>query len=275
MLRRSAVIILCSFLTVQLQGFDQHIAQGGVHAVPLMQAPTGMFPMMPVPMQFFFSNTASPTVTVPTTNTVQGSTTATSSPVVTNTQQQSTQVSQTTSVYQQMRNDIAITIKNKIELSQQFLKDHKWSLFGAACFAGYCYLFTKLMNDRYFITSPNSWASWRRRVSTKKLKTMDQKKLAQYLLADIQRKYIGAKDPTNAIMPLIRFLKITETETKRIDSYLRRVYWLSTLRLGLFFPINARLTALARKRKERVALVRELFLSWITTYKMQAIEQAI
>lgn len=141
---------------------------------------------------------------------------------------------------------------------------NRYGLVLSGIVTAYIVLCTRLMYDQYWVLADNSsWGAWKDNLSFESLCLLSQKELEQELLADIQKRYLQKKDPSNFIQPLILFLQDIENRIKIIKRYVWYCNHLDRFVVRIFFPLSARKKDEAVAQLQRMQFIHHIFMSWM------------
>ncbi len=149
-----------------------------------------------------------------------------------------------------------------------FLKANKYKtmlFIVASVYAVLCY---EVIKGYMYLNKENLWSSWRSTISFEELLAISQQQLSQELLRDIQLRYTNAQNINDFISPLATFLNDIEKETHYINYYNKLNTWLIRLHLSTIIPVSKKHFDGSKERLQRLAYLKNVFLSWATEYKI-------
>lgn len=194
----------------------------------------------------------------------------------TNNNTQSTNVSQSSnlknnSLQNQQQNQPANPGDNPEEKKvnwKEVLSHYKYHIIGGTFIAGYVSFFALVLADHNYVHRKDTWGAWKHSISIDGLYQYPKNQLMNELIHAIQRDHILA-DPTDASASFSAFMSAIEYEIFRTKRYIRISSFLQRTKLLLIFPTNATTLKMARDKLRRIHFLKESFVSWAASYKMQ------
>jgi len=158
--------------------------------------------------------------------------------------------------------------KNYGQYSYQWIKQHKYKIIRYSIFSSYISLWLFLLSSRYYLNKPDSWSQWQANIPFTELCTKPQQLLQQELIFDIQKRYINKQNPTDFLGPFITFIhKITMEETA-VNRYVFLLNSINSLYLKRLFFITDKKIKEAEQVKQRIAFVKQLFLTYVAEFNI-------
>ncbi|MGB8366940.1 MAG: hypothetical protein WCD44_01145 [Candidatus Babeliales bacterium] len=150
----------------------------------------------------------------------------------------------------------------------QLLKKNKYKIAKYSVTCSYIGILLLLFSSHYYLDKPDVWANWQASTPFTELCTKPSHLLQQELIFDIQKRYINIQNPSDFMSPFVAFMnKITEEET-HINRYLILLNSVNRLHMQRLFFINEKKIKKAESCKQRLALVKQLFLSWAAEFNI-------
>jgi len=145
---------------------------------------------------------------------------------------------------------------------RQWLKKNKYKIIQFSILGSYLTIWVILLSSHYYFDQADAWSGWQSAIPFTELYTKPQQLLQQELIFDIQKRYINQQNPTDFISPLVTFMNRINGEEKYLNCYTTILNGISRLHLARLFLINDKKIKKIELRKQRLTLVRQLFLSW-------------
>ena len=106
-------------------------------------------------------------------------------------------------------------------------------------------------------------------MKTEELYTIPQPELQTTLRQEILNRYLTTSN--DRLTSYMRFMKELEREEKQVSRFLFLSKGIQKSRLMRIFVVNEKKIRLARKKKRRLGLVKQLFISWAAEQKFEKI----
>lgn len=165
--------------------------------------------------------------------------------------------------------DLKNNTGDKVQSLLTYTKNNKWFLFKSALIGSYIALQSSLIYLSQRLSKDNCWSNWKKHLDLEDLYQVSQDQLAKDLLNDIQKKYITIKNPTDFIMPLIKFMKDIEKEEQAIAIYKKITKIINkTYIVNWLFFYNKKLYSAIDFREKRLKYIKNSFLSWLANFKI-------
>lgn len=148
------------------------------------------------------------------------------------------------------------------------VKNKKKLLITSSALGIYSYLWYRLLKTRWILFNSNSLCNWHSEISFEELIHIPQKQLALELLTTIQHRYQTAKNLTDFLSPLMEFLQEINQELDQLTFCISYYRNLQKVYLSLLFPYQCSLIETAESAHQRLSYLKNLFLAWVTEYKM-------
>ncbi len=153
--------------------------------------------------------------------------------------------------------------------SKTFLQHYKIPLLAGTVIGSYTWLCAETIRGAQYLSKANLWSSWKRATPLTTLHEMPQEALTRELLIEIQKRYTPPDKPTEFMLPLIHFLHDVDIELQTLKHYDKMNIWLTKTRALYIVPFDLQRFSSTRERMARLALVKNLFLSWAAEYKLE------
>ncbi len=150
----------------------------------------------------------------------------------------------------------------------QLLEHYKYHIISGTGAALYLYICTILIKENIFFQSKKGWGAWKRNFSNDELLGFTQAQLAEMLLKSIQARFLNRSNPTDFVLPLVRFVQTMEEEEKKLNRYLTICTWLKRARIIWLFPTSNTLIKEVKKRLSRLRILNHTFISWTSEYNV-------
>ncbi len=125
-----------------------------------------------------------------------------------------------------------------------------------------------LVSTNHYLKRPDLWSKWKKQATLEQLFEISQQELAKDLIRDIQCKYMNLDNPTDIIMPLVRFVQAVDNEMNSIKRYISLATNLDQLHVLVIFPATKKTIKRAKKQLKRLQFVKHVFASWAVEYSM-------
>lgn len=153
-------------------------------------------------------------------------------------------------------------------LSFQWVSNHKGTVL-LSCVAGiYLASTARLWQLHIKLAQTTNWSLWQQTKSFEQLLEFAQKELAESLMLDIQRRYTSIQNPTDFVLPLVRFMQDIEYEIALLKEYQRICWYLEKSYLLRFTWHDQELLRTCQERMQRIGYLKNIFLSWIAEFKI-------
>lgn len=162
------------------------------------------------------------------------------------------------------------TLQNVGTTFNEFIFKYKYWLTITAATCIYCSIFYKIAHANRLLSSTDSWCNWKSDLTFAKLLSASQKDLAQELITDIQKKYMDPQNPTNFVTPMVNFVNDINNEIKELESYVKIVNSIKTVKLKTIYPIisDDKLDQ-AKEKINKLVYTKNIFSEWSVEFKQQ------
>lgn len=150
----------------------------------------------------------------------------------------------------------------------EYTTNHKQVLLVSSLIGIYSYLWIQFFKARWRLLRSESWCNWHAEYSMEELIQLSQKQLALDLLTTIQQRYQTDHDVTDFLSPLMHFLQEINHELAIFSFCINRYATLQKLYLTVLFPFQGCFIDRAQEAHQRLLYLKNIFLSWITEYKI-------
>lgn len=150
-----------------------------------------------------------------------------------------------------------------------YLNNNKLRLSIYALLGSYVYLHYKLFSIQYALNKDTNWSLWNNAVPFEELFAIPQKELGETIIKEAQRRYTLAENPEDFVTPLITFLREVEVERELLQAYMTLCIWIRRLHISKISWIDAALEASCKERLQRLAYLKNVFLTWYAEHKFQ------
>lgn len=158
-----------------------------------------------------------------------------------------------------------ITLRNFII---KYLILNQYKIIFGSCFTAYGSLWGNLLLSAYYVAQDHGWANWKNNIAFEMLRAIPQQELGKELLYAIQKKYQSPTNLTDFLTPLMLFLKDIEKEKKKLNKFLNTHKLIKAIYLKRIFPTQENLIKKTQERIMRLDYLKDVFLHWITDYKI-------
>ncbi len=204
-------------------------------------------------------NSSSPTVITSTTTTVTAISNAFSS------------VQARISSFLQQHN-IQLTKLSPSALAQSaktFIKLNKKRIAIGTFIGTYIGISTALLAGNHYLNRSDLWTSWKKHMSVKELQECPQHELQQNLRETILNRYLT--DSKDRLCSYMEFMKAVDRENRRIRRYITLAQIVKKSRLMRIFPTNSTKIKRAKQKKQRLAFIKHVFISWAAQQNFEKI----
>lgn len=139
-----------------------------------------------------------------------------------------------------------------------FKKNYKPIIITSAILASYGTCFYAIYYCKSYLEDQNLWSNWQSEASIEKLMLTPQNQLASEVYFEIQSKY---ENKNNFILSLSQFMKDIEKEKNTLILYDKVYNFLNKYYVFKFFPINTGCFENISEKIERLAYIKNIFLS--------------
>jgi hypothetical protein len=174
----------------------------------------------------------------------------------------------------------SITTENVSHGLQKCFGTYKWHIFVIAPTTTYLTLCIFLIHVERIMNNPTNWTQWKHHLSIEELNSycLDDKEKNQFtqdLIKDILKRHLNTTQPTNHISPLVGFILAIDRESALVTHYIRIAQLLKLSKTINIFPTNAEKLEKAKECKQRLELVKKLFLGWTATHNLEQFLRSI
>ncbi len=148
---------------------------------------------------------------------------------------------------------------------QSSIIQHKRKAIAGTVGGAYLTISTFLIFGNQFVNRTDTWASWKKQLSTDEMLQLSQDDLGKDLIRDIQQRHVNVQNPTDHITPLVRFIQAVEYEERLLNRYVTLASTLRLCRLTKIVPTNETKMERAREARRRLMFVKHIFISWTAT----------
>lgn len=152
--------------------------------------------------------------------------------------------------------------------ARDYYKKNKYRLLAGGLALVYGSAWLKIIYYYNFIMNHGGWASWKESIPVEMLKVIPQQELGKDLLFSVQQKYQRATTLHDFFLPLIAFLNDVEYELSVITNFLKMSRFMRVTKLSLIFPLHEKIVEKAYEKAERLTYLKDVFLYWVTDYKI-------
>jgi len=156
-----------------------------------------------------------------------------------------------------------------LEKAKHFSKNYKTHIILFSLLGSYGTTYYLLFRGNNYLKSESLWSSWPINRTLHTLLEIPQEKLAVQLLDEIQLRYNGHQ---NFIDALTQFKEAIDKEKSNLLFYDKLYKFLDKSYLISIFPVSVERFKEIKKRLERIAYLKNIFLSWSTTLPAKAKE---
>lgn len=182
---------------------------------------------------------------------------------------------QSTTVKLTFEQYIAITIEQSkqliekahslISLLKDFIYDYKYRISLFVLASTYSKVRYSLYKDLNYFDHQDRWSNWTVTKSVNNFYETPHNVLEKKLIHEIYYRYLNKKNPTDTIMPLVRFVTELHEELARLTHYQKRSQWIKTLKVTYFFPDHEKVDREICKKIDRLLFIKHIFISWSTS----------
>lgn len=147
--------------------------------------------------------------------------------------------------------------------------EHKISLLLLTVLSSWIGTNVFCLYSEYRLLNGLCWARFKETVSLEQLKQQDQQELGNELLLTIQRTYASEHYLNDFFTPLLNFFNDLKTEIKMLERFIKVRHYIKRLRMERLFPPQEKALDRAEDALERARYLQELFIQWMTEYKIQ------
>ena len=152
----------------------------------------------------------------------------------------------------------------------QRIGKHKTKLFCAAVAAGYGYCVYRIKQMEQHLSSPQAWNNWYGSLDFEQLCVLPQEQLAKELLLAVQAQYTSSSDLDDFMQPCAQFLDDIDAELAELKQYQTWTQRLQRCYATRFFFIDRILAQSVSAKINRLAYLKNVFLTWVAHYKVEA-----
>ena len=142
---------------------------------------------------------------------------------------------------------------------------HKKQILLYGTGTGYVVAASILIHGTLFMRKSTTWAAWKKQLSLEEILEIPQDQLGTELIHAIQQRHVNVQNPTDHIMPLVRFVQAVDQEIKMLNRYILLATSIRRCRLMRIFPTNNEKIEQAQELKQRLGFVKHTFISWTAT----------
>jgi hypothetical protein len=113
------------------------------------------------------------------------------------------------------------------------------------------------------------WCNWKNTITIDELKNIDHENFIKILLIEIQKRYVSPKDPLDFLYSLEKFIFDINIEIKTLTFYSKFYNFLNKTKIIKTISLDTKNLLKIDKMIERLLFIREKFLTWIATYKIE------
>jgi len=124
----------------------------------------------------------------------------------------------------------------------------------------------------YYFNQPDLWSDWQSMLSLRQLYVTSEELLQQKLIGDIQQRYINQQNPIDFTSPFATFLQKITREERYINYYLMLLNGINNACVAKLFFVSEKTVNKIKLRKQRLTLIKELFLSWLVAYNIKQVQ---
>jgi hypothetical protein len=156
-----------------------------------------------------------------------------------------------------------------------WLRAHPYISVGSGIFGIYAFLALYIMHEKQYMHDKNLWMHWQQDKGLAELCEFASGDIQRELLCAIHKRYINQTNPTDYITPLSNFLVDIAAEEKRLKRFCMMMNVLSSMYLGRFLPYCQDTMHNAQRFLDRLAFIKQQFLSWASEHNWQYMERRL
>lgn len=161
-----------------------------------------------------------------------------------------------------------IPIEQWKEITIVLIKEYKYKIAFTTVLSLYLILCYNTIKGNRLLDKETCWSAFKEEYSLEDLLEIPQQELAHELLKEIQRRYTKAQNITDFITPLITFMNDIEKEMKQIKRCIQLHTWSKKLHVASLLPFNTKHYNRAPAKLQRLAYLKNIFLTWAAEYKI-------
>lgn len=169
---------------------------------------------------------------------------------------------------QKMREQFTVNMLSIKEFAKEYAKEHKYRLLLFSAFGTYAAVWVRLFYYIHYIFQSTGWGTWKENLSIDVLYAIPKQELGKELLFAVQQKYQKAETLNDFFLPLISFLRDADDELLMLNNFVAFYDLLHKAHVDTIFPLQEIILTKARQRLQRLLYLKEVFLYWVTDYKI-------
>jgi hypothetical protein len=164
----------------------------------------------------------------------------------------------------------AVTTRTQVTSQSilQWIASHKLITASTLAAGLYCTIGLLILSDQHYLRNPHRWSNWLAPLSYEQIYEIPPYTLQHDLIVAIQCRYADKNNPSNFLLPLMKFMNDITREQERVDRYLFYSRLLKKTPFLRILPLQQDLIDQAENMSRFVCFLYNNFLTWLATYNM-------